>query len=106
MRKVKKMQNKGVIVTAYIKAKKGREEKVKEELTALISPTRSEQGCLSYDLHQNAEDMSQFMFFECWHSKSALDEHLQKPHIKAFIEKAGELLDGPLKVSLWEKIIK
>ena len=98
------MQKEGVIVTAYIKAKKGQEEKVKEALTALISPTRSEQGCLAYELHQNAEDMSMFMFFECWCSKSALDEHLQKPHIKAFLEKAGELLDGKLQVSVWEKI--
>jgi quinol monooxygenase YgiN len=37
-------------------------------------------------------------------SKRDLEEHLQKPHIKAFMDKAGGMLKEPLKVSLWEMI--
>jgi len=44
------------------------------------------------------------MFYECWESKDDLERHLQKPHIKNFMETADELLAVPFTVSLWEKI--
>jgi quinol monooxygenase YgiN len=95
-----------VTVIAQIKTKEGMEEKVGKELLKLVVPTRSEQGCIVYNLHQSAESKSLFMFYECWKSKKDFDEHLQKPHIKAFVESAGEMLAEPMSVSLWEMLSK
>ena len=64
-----------VTVIAQIKVKEGREETVREELLKLVAPTRSEQGCMVYDLYQSAGSKSLFMFYECWKSKKDLDEH-------------------------------
>ena len=91
-------------VVARIKAKDGLAEQVKEELKALITPTRQEPDCLTYILHQSPDDPHLFLFFECWTSQAALEAHLQKPHLQAFIAKADSLLAEPLDVSLWNEL--
>jgi len=50
------------------------------------------------------EDKTCFMFYENWVNKKDLEEHLKKPYIKTFLEKAEKLLDGPVKINLWEMI--
>ena len=69
-----------IILTAIVKAKPGQEEAVKEVLVALVEPTRKEPGCLCYNLHQSKADKAQFMFYEQWASKEALDTHGKTPH--------------------------
>jgi len=98
------MANGKVTVLARIKAKSGMEEKVRLEAVSLVAPTRSEPGCIDYVLHRSADDKSAFMFYENWESKEALDRHLQTPRLKAFVEKAGQMLAEPLDVTLWEII--
>lgn len=98
------MTNGKITVLALIKAKQGAEEQVRAELTSLVAPTRSEPGCISYDLHQDTDDKSSFMFYENWTSKAALDEHLQMPYFKALIAKADTLFAQPLDVTIWEKL--
>jgi quinol monooxygenase YgiN len=93
-----------VTVTAHIKAKKDLEENLKKELLTLIEPTRSETGCITYDLYPDQQNKSHFMFYESWENKSALEQHLQKPYIKSFMDKADELLAEPVTISLWEKV--
>jgi quinol monooxygenase YgiN len=44
------------------------------------------------------------MFYESWENKTDLEQHLQKPYIKSFMEKADELLAEPVRISLWEKV--
>ena len=97
------MSDKSITVIAQIKVKEGMEEKIRGELLKLIEPSRSEPGCIVYDLYQSADSKSLFMFYECWKSKRDLDEHLQKPYTKAFIAKT-EMFAEPLKVSLWGMI--
>jgi quinol monooxygenase YgiN len=91
-------------VVGKIKAKPGMEEKVKEELLALVPPTRTEPGCINYDLHQALDDKSSFVFYENWLSKKDLDEHLQMPYLQAFLSKAEHLLAQPVDITLWEMI--
>ena len=96
------MANRQITVIARIKAREGMAEKVRGELMALLAPTRSEPGCINYVLHQAADDNGEFMFYENWTDKEALDKHLAMPYLKAFIARADELLAEPLDVTLWE----
>ncbi len=98
------MAKEEIIVLALVKIKEGIEESAKQKLMALVAPTRNEAGCISYDLHQNKDDKSRFMFYENWVSKEALDEHLKTPHLQAFINEAESLLAEPLDVTIWEKL--
>lgn len=98
------MSDKNLTVIAQVKAKEGMVDDVKKELFKLMGPTRSESGCMVYDLYQSADDEHNFMFYEYWRSKGDLDTHLGKPYIKSFMEETGEMLAGPVGVSLWKKI--
>ena len=79
-----------VILTATVRAKSGQEEAVKEALVSLVAPTRQEPGCLCYNLHQSKSDPTEFMFYEQWASRAAIDAHGKTPHMKAL---GGQLKD-------------
>jgi quinol monooxygenase YgiN len=98
------MTDKKVTVLARFKAKPGMEETVRREVMALVGPTRSEAGCINYDLHQAAGDPSVLMLYENWVSKQSLDQHLAMPYLEAFKSKADTLLAEPLQITLWEMI--
>ncbi len=93
-----------ITLIAKVKAKPGLEETLKNELVSLLEPTGKEVGCITYNLHQNSEDKSVFMFYENWTSQQALDEHLQTPHLKAFLARAESLLDGSLDLTSWQMV--
>jgi quinol monooxygenase YgiN len=98
------MASNKVTVLARIKAKEGLEERVKQELINLLAPTRSEEGCINYDLHQSFNDKSLFLFYENWKSEDHLKRHLENPPLKNFLKQVEELLAEPLDVTLWGKI--
>lgn len=98
------MAEKKVTVLASFIAKPGLEDEVKEKLLALVAPTRSESGCINYDLHQDSDDPRRFMLYENWKSLRDLEEHLDKPYLKALKDKEEELFTEPIDITLWEMI--
>jgi quinol monooxygenase YgiN len=93
-----------ITVVALMSARNGHEDQVARELEALLAPTRSESGCLQYDLHRAADDPRTFMFYERWRSQGDLDAHLARPHITSFLERADELLDAPPELTVWQEV--
>jgi quinol monooxygenase YgiN len=91
-----------IILTAIVKAKPGQEEAVKKVLVALVEPTRKEPGCLCYNLHQSKSDKTQFMFYEQWASKEALDTHSDTPHLKALGGKLAGKTETGVGVTFYE----
>lgn len=98
------MDSKKVTVLAKCKAKPGMEEEVKKEIMALVAPTRSETGCINYDLHQSLDDKTLFVLYENWVSKEDLDKHLAMPYLKDFLGKADGILAEPVEITLLEMI--
>ncbi len=98
------MAGRKVTVFALLKAKPGMEETVKQELLALVGPTRTEEGCINYDLHQSLDHKGQFRFYENWTSKELLQRHLESVHVKRFIAKADQLLAEPPEITLLEML--
>lgn len=82
-----------VTVVARIKAKRKYRDRVKQELAGLIAPTRREQGCLTYDLYQNVDDRSLFLFHEIWESQALLEEHRKSDHLKAYRQATQEMIE-------------
>jgi quinol monooxygenase YgiN len=60
-------------VLVLIEAKPGKENEVKKILHALVKPSRQEEGCINYDLHDCPDNSGKFMFYENWTSKAAHD---------------------------------
>ena len=98
------MAEEKVTVVATIKAKAGMEGAVKSAFEAVVAPTRSEPGCINYDLHQSAEDPSVFLIYENWRSKKDLDEHLAMPYLKDLIGKADDFFKEPIDIALLHMI--
>ena len=82
----------------------GREQEVRKALVELCGPTRREQGCINYDLHQSPDDPALFMFHENWATKGDLDAHSQSAHLQAWRKRAAEMLVEPTKVTLWSGV--
>ena len=71
-------------IVAHITAKPDRIELVKAELEKLIDITRSEAGCLQYDLHQDNENPAHFMFYENWESRDLWQAHMNNQHLQDY----------------------
>ena len=91
-------------VVAEMKALPGKTEELKKVLTGLLEPTRKEDGCINYDMHQSPENPETFLFHENWTDKEKLDRHLETPHLKDFFSRIPELVDGDVKISLWNRV--
>ena len=98
------MRKNRLTVVARLRAKRGMEDRLREELLSLVSHTRSEEGCVRYDLHQGADDPGLFLFYEIWSGRDAWDSHMDQPRLRAFAESAGDLLAGPIDITLWSVI--
>jgi quinol monooxygenase YgiN len=93
-----------VTVLARLRAKKGLESRLRQELHALVAPTLAEAGCLNYDLHESAEEAGLFLFYENWKSQADLDAHFQTPHLRAAVKIMPELVEGDLELTKWKKV--
>ncbi|MFZ0931471.1 MAG: hypothetical protein WAN11_22895 [Syntrophobacteraceae bacterium] len=59
---------------------------------------------MNYNLHQATDKKSKFMFFGNWKSMGDLDKHREKPLLKAYGQRPGNLLAKPVEVTLFEMI--
>lgn len=75
-------------------AQPGKEEELRNALAGLVTPTRSEPGCITYEFHTVEGRPGTFIAFERWVSQAALDAHVKTPHLQSFIGRSGELLRG------------
>ncbi len=96
--------NQPFTVLARVRAKAGQESRLRDELVALVAPTRAEAGCILYDLHQSQADPAVFVFYEIWASEAALDAHTRTPHLQAYLNLIPEIADAPPEITKWTKV--
>jgi quinol monooxygenase YgiN len=85
-------------------AQPGKEAEVRSKLLSFIAPTRTEKGCVQYDLHEAEDHPGQFLFFEKWTSEEALATHLAAPHIAGVLPGLGAILTGPARIAKFRQI--
>ena len=93
-----------VTVISHIRARKGYEAIVQDLLLKLLEPTRAEDGCIAYTLHQSQNDSKLFMLFQTWASEAHLERHSETPHSAGFRRVAPTVLDGPIAQTRWKKV--
>jgi quinol monooxygenase YgiN len=98
------MTNRKLTVLARVRARSEAVEQVKQECLALVAPSRAEEGCLNYDLHQSTDDPTRFVFYENWTSREALERHLLRPHSLRFDERTNGLLAEEEEITFWEML--
>ena len=86
-----------VTVVARVVARPEQAESLKVELLKLIAPTRNENGCREYILHQDNSDPAVFLFYETWDNDACLEAHMQTDHFRSYV--------GAVEGLLAEKIV-
>lgn len=91
-------------VIAKFTAKPGREKDVLLGLKEMIAPTRLEEGCINYDLHESRTVPGVFYFYENWTGKDVLDKHLVSAHIQNALKKIEGFLREPIELHLMDEV--
>jgi quinol monooxygenase YgiN len=79
-------------VVAKVVAKNEAIEIVKSELLKLIEPTRKEDGCIDYTLHQDNDNPAVFIFYETWQSLAHLEKHISTSHYNYYANAVASLI--------------
>jgi quinol monooxygenase YgiN len=91
-------------VIARIKAKPGMETQIQQDLQSILTPTRSEAGCITFDLLTDINDPTVFMLYENWESQAALDQHFEQPYVKKVLKAYEVTLAEPIQVNFLNEI--
>ena len=65
-------------------AKEGSEAKMKELLSAMVAPSKAEEGCIFYEIFQYENNPGKFMAVETWRDEAALDGHKASAHYAVY----------------------
>lgn len=84
-------------VVAIFRARPGREPDLDAALRAMLLPTRKEDGCLKYDLHQGVDEPGLFYFHETWASAEHHRTHLDTPHVQQLLTITPPMLLDPIR---------
>jgi quinol monooxygenase YgiN len=91
-------------VLARITAKPEAAEATRGILSELAVKSRTESGCVAYELYQQEAAPHVFQTVECWKSRADADAHMTTPHLAAAVAAAGPLLAAPPEILAWTKL--
>ncbi|HWV33836.1 MAG TPA: putative quinol monooxygenase [Dyadobacter sp.] len=84
-----------IYLTAVIESKTAHRDEVRATLLNMVTESRKEPACLQYDLYQDENNPSVFVFQEIWESREGLDTHNAQPYIQAFGASLEKLETNP-----------
>lgn len=99
------MASSTVVVVANVYCQTGRTENMLSILRKLTDTTRTESGCMQYELHQNLSDETHFTFIEQWTNEEALQLHFQTDHFKQASEDVKAILAKPIEILKCKKLL-
>jgi quinol monooxygenase YgiN len=70
-----------IYLLAHLKCHSGAHPELMSAAKAMIAATRTEPGCILYDLNISITDPQSMIFVEAWESREALSEHFETPHM-------------------------
>lgn len=79
-------------------------EKAMPYLNALVAGSRTEEGCLSYELYVDITDPSHIIIMEEWASQDVLPAHREQAHYKDNVKEIAKLVAKPGNVVRMEPL--
>lgn len=93
-----------VHVMARITAQPASADAMRAILVELVAQSRTEPGCLAYELFQQDGAAHVFQTVEAWGDGAAVDAHLATPHVGSAIAKAGAHFGAPPEIVRFTKL--
>ncbi|HET7238409.1 MAG TPA: putative quinol monooxygenase [Terrimicrobiaceae bacterium] len=83
-----------LFVVAVLHAKNGQEDRLRTDLTAIVGPSRKDEGNLRYDLFADQGDRGRFVLVQQWTDRVAYQKHDQQgPQIAHFREHGASAVE-------------
>lgn len=98
------MSDEKIVLVARLKVKPDKIEEAKAAALAIVEPSRKEEGCINYDVHQSIEDPTVFVWHETWADKAAIDEHFDKTYFIEFAQVVQRVAAEPSQITLTKMI--
>jgi quinol monooxygenase YgiN len=98
-----KLPKDAVTLIVLLRAREGQETLLEAELRALVSPSRREEGCLTYNLHRAIDTPGALLLHEVWTSREAHTEHTHTPHFLRWNARKDALL-ASRDANFWKHI--
>src|SRR5713226_2127119 len=98
-----KLPKDAVTLIVILRAREGQETLLEAELRALVSPSRREEGCLTYTLHRSIDTPGAVLLHEVWASREAHTEHTHTPHFLRWNARKDALL-ASRDANFWKQI--
>jgi quinol monooxygenase YgiN len=103
LRSAGKLPKGAVTLVVLLRPRDGQELLLEAELRALVSPSRKEADCLTYDLHRAADPPAAYMLHEVWASREAHTQHTKTPHFLRWNARKDSLL-ASRESAFWQQI--
>ena len=68
----------------------------------MLEPSRSEEGCIHYELLQDPFNKNLFTFYEKWRSMEDLEEHFQMHYYLEYIKTVPSMTEGDGDVTVYD----
>lgn len=88
-----------LFIFARFHAKPEHERELERELTAVVSLSRTEEGCISIHAFQSTTDARLFHIHSRWKDEAAFELHATLPHTVRFVGAVQALIDHELEVT-------
>src|SRR3981189_2393705 len=98
-----KLPKEAVTLIVMRRAREGQETLLEAELRALVSPSRREEGCLTYKLHRSIDTPGALLLHEVWAKREAHSEHARTPHFLRWNARKDALL-ASRDANFWKQI--
>ena len=99
------MTSSSIIVVAHVYCREDQVENILPILQKLTEATRTESGCVKYELHQDLSDQTHFTFIEEWKNEEALQLHFQMEHFKQAGEQVKPFCAKPVEILKYKKLL-
>jgi quinol monooxygenase YgiN len=96
-----------ITVIAKLKVQPGKEAEFEAAGKEMIATVKiAEPGTLSYVLHKNTKDPTEFIYYEVYQDQAAFEAHGKTDHMKAFGGKIGALLAGRPEIAILAEVAR
>ena len=93
-----------ITIVAKSTVKDGMEEKFKEVVKELISESRKEEACISYNLYEDINNRNILTFIEEWKDENAINHHRETEHYSRIIPELAKYREGKPEINLYKVI--
>ncbi len=98
------MTDEPLALVVEFRAAPGRADELRAALLDLTVATRSEDGCLRYDLHESVDDPDVVVFYEVWATPAAHAAHDSTEHVTSFVARIPVLTAEPPRVTRLRRV--